>query len=347
MIIPNTRLLQEEFEQTSLSPYASKSGNSKGREKFEEKCSIRTEYQRDRDRIIHSKAFRRLKHKTQMFISPEEDHYRTRLTHTLEVSQIARTAARALRLNEDLTEAIALGHDIGHTPFGHVGEDALDAVYAEYDPKSGFHHSIQSLRVVEKLERDGEGLNLTWEVRDGILHHSKGIKDLKLDETGLSSTLEGKLVRICDRVAYINHDIDDSIRAGMITLNDLPSDSIKLLGAMHSQRISNMVNDIINNSANKNDIHMSANMVEATNKLKDFLFSNVYNPLPRLEELNNARRIIDSLFRFYMVNINQLPLWLQPVDSQVESKARSVCDYVAGMTDRYALRLYEANIKNK
>lgn len=347
MKTPNTRVEQEEFERSFLAPNASKSVDSKGRIRPEQKCPIRTDYQRDRDRIIHSKAFRRLKHKTQVFIAPEEDHYRTRLTHTLEVSQIARTAARALRLNEDLTEAISLGHDLGHTPFGHVGEEALDEVYSKYDPDAGFRHNEQGLRVVDVLEKDGHGLNLTWEVRDGILHHSKGKSDLDLGDTGLASTLEGHLMRICDRVAYINHDIDDAIRAGLISEYDLPADCIAILGDQHSKRISTMVIDIVTNSFDKDGIYMSDEVAQATDKLKDFLFENVYNALPRTEELSNAYQLIQELFRFYMENIHLLPDWMQPRNTSVEAKARSVCDYVAGMTDQYALMQYNMHIGSK
>ena len=331
---------QEDAERHLLSPYAALSAESRGRIREEEKCPIRTEYQRDRDRIIHSKAFRRLKHKTQVFIDPEEDHYRTRLTHTLEVSQISRTVARALHLNEDLTEAIALGHDLGHTPFGHAGENALDAAYREYVPSGGFRHNEQSLRVVDMLEGDGRGLNLTWEVRDGILHHSKGVSDLKLGESGSAATLEGRVMRICDRIAYINHDIDDAIRAGIITEADLPKECTDLLGCRHSQRISAMVMDLIDSSKDKDDISLSGEIVEATNRLKDFLFSNVYVPGPRMDELNRSARLISELFKLYMGVPLLIPEWLRPVDDNTEKRARAVCDYIAGMTDRYAQRQY-------
>ncbi|MHB1455770.1 MAG: deoxyguanosinetriphosphate triphosphohydrolase [Armatimonadota bacterium] len=334
------RMQQEEAERCLLSPFAALSAESKGRIREEEKCPIRTEYQRDRDRIIHSKAFRRLKHKTQVFIDPEEDHYRTRLTHTLEVSQISRTVSRALHLNEDLTEAIALGHDLGHTPFGHAGESALDAAYKEYLPSAGFHHNEQSLRVVDFLERDGQGLNLTWEVRDGILHHSKGVSDLRLGESGSAATLEGRVMRICDRIAYINHDIDDAIRAGIITEADLPKECTDILGNRHSQRISAMVIDLVENSKDTDDISLSQEIVEATNGLKDFLFNNVYVPGPRMDELNRAARLISELFRLYMEDPIFIPEWLRPVNGNVETRARAVCDYIAGMTDRYAQRQY-------
>lgn len=334
------RIQQEEAERCLLSPLAALSAESKGRIRDEEKCPIRTDFQRDRDRIIHSKAFRRLKHKTQVFIDPEEDHYRTRLTHTLEVSQISRTVSRALHLNEDLTEAIALGHDLGHTPFGHAGENALDSAYKEYVPTAGFRHNEQSLRVVDILEHDGQGLNLTWEVRDGILHHSKGAKDLHLGESGSAATLEGRVMRVCDRIAYINHDIDDAIRAGIITENDLPMECTDILGTRHSQRISTMVMDLVENSKDSNDISLGQDVVEATNKLKDFLFENVYVPGPRMDELNRAARLIYELFRLYMDDQLLIPEWLRPIDNNNESKARAVCDYIAGMTDRYAQRQY-------
>src|SRR5689334_8232831 len=250
---------QEQWEMDYLADWASKATLSRGRERPEPPDPVRTAFQRDRDRILHSKAFRRLKHKTQVFIDPEEDHFRTRLTHTLEVSQIARTIARALRLNEDLTEAIALAHDLGHPPFGHAGEDALDSVYKEFVPTAGFRHYEQSLRVVELLEtRDGRrGLNLTWEVRDGIAHHSKGRKNLA-DSGARASTLEGKVMRIADRIAYVNHDIDDAVRAGILRQSDLPKDTLSLLGKTHSERISRMVMDVIDFSDGRPEVDMSA-----------------------------------------------------------------------------------------
>lgn len=343
MTISSIRLQQEELERRLLSPYATLSAESRGRDRAEEKCPIRTDFQRDRDRIIHSKAFRRLKHKTQVFIDPEEDHYRTRLTHTLEVSQIARTIARALRLNEDLTEAIALGHDLGHTPFGHAGEQALDEVYREYVPGASFRHNEQSLRVVEFLEREGQGLNLTWEVRDGILHHSKGSDDLTFGGGPDGTSLEAMVVRTSDRIAYINHDIDDAMRAGVLSASDLPEECVSVLGRKHSERIATMVIDLVENSRDKPNLGMSEEVWSATNKLKDFLFEHVYGMAakgPRVDELRKAANLVKQLFRFYMENVELLPKWLQPADDSQEARARAVCDFVAGMTDRYAERRY-------
>jgi len=349
-----TAAIRKQFEQLELqilSPLAAKACESKGRLRHEPEDPVRTCFQRDRDRIIHSKSFRRLKHKTQVFIDPEEDHYRTRLTHTLEVAQIARTIARALRLNEDLTEAIALGHDLGHTPFGHAGEAALDEVLREYVPEARFRHSEQSLRVVDVLEKRGEGLNLTWEVRDGILHHSKGSADLSIDDTG-PSTLEGKVVKISDRVAYINHDIDDAIRAGIITVDDLPKDAIRVVGREHSERIGAMVMDIIEFSrkgiegrdsaigSQRAIIGMSEPFRRATDRLKDYLFAVVYGKDVRgIAELKQAGNLLKNLFRYYMQHPEELPeLTDQPdgADNDTATLARRVCDFISGMTDRYA-----------
>jgi len=335
------RIQQEELERQSLSTYAALSAESKGRARHEEKCPIRTDFQRDRDRIVHAKAFRRLKHKTQVFIDPEEDHYRTRLTHTLEVAQIARTIARALRLNEDLTEAIALGHDLGHTPFGHVGEEALDEAYREFVPGASFRHNEQGLRVVDFLERDGRGLNLTWEVRDGILHHSKGSDDICSESGDTDGTLEGEVVRIADRIAYINHDIDDAIRAGVLCEEDLPEDCLTVLGRRHSQRIATMVIDLVENSREKPDLNMSREVVEATNKLKDFLFRHVYElDSPRMAELEKAKHLVKELFRFHMTHPDLLPEWRRSAIKDVPGRALAVCDFIAGMTDRYAQQRY-------
>lgn len=340
------RSQQEELERTNLSRFATLSAESKGRDLDEEPCPVRTAFQRDRDRIVHCKAFRRLKHKTQVFIDPEEDHYRTRLTHTLEVSQIARTVARALRLNEDLTEAISLGHDLGHTPFGHAGERALDEVYREFDPNARFRHSEQSLRVVECLERDGKGLNLTHEVREGILHHSKGSGDISFASGRKEVTLECDIVRICDRIAYINHDIDDAISDGAISVDDLPKSCISVLGERHSQRISTMVLDLIEQSMDRPRLEMSPAILSAMNTLKDFMFARVYGPGasgPRVDELRRAARLVTELFRFYMANPEKLPpAWVLDAD-YAEKRARRVCDYIAGMTDRYAARRYTEN----
>ena len=334
----NIRQLTEEREE-SLSPNAVKSKDSKGREKEEAPDPIRTAFQHDRDRIIHSKSFRRLKHKTQVFIAPLGDHYVTRLTHTLEVSQIARTIARALNLNEDLTESIALGHDLGHTPFGHVGEDVLDELY-----KPGFKHNEQSLRVVEKLEKDGKGLNLTWEVRDGILNHSKDIKDIE-SESEEPSTVEGSVVKISDLVAYINHDIDDAIRAGMITEGDLPVLAIAKLGNTHSKRINTMVCDIIEHSwairdggVEKPTLSMSPEILEATNNLRQFLLERVYNIRSAQEESERAREIIRRLYKYFNEYEGKMPPEYSFYSAKVE---RRVVDYIAGMTDHYAMRMDE------
>ncbi len=330
---------QEQWEREFLAPWAAKSSDSKGRARPEQPDPVRTVFQRDRDRILHSKAFRRLKHKTQVFIEPEEDHFRTRLTHTLEVAQIARTVSRALRLNEDLTEAIALAHDLGHPPFGHAGEEALDAVYREFVPDAGFRHFEQSLRVVELLEQHGgqPGLNLTWEVRDGIAHHSKGRKDLADTSAGLASTLEGKSVRIADRVAYVNHDIDDAVRAGMITQADLPRDCMDLLGHTHSERISTMVIDIVGFSEGKPDVDMSPEISAMTDRLKEFLFEKVYWNVGGSEELAKAQRILRDLFRLYMENPEKMQGNGALNKTGTEDRAQAVCDFIAGMTDRYAL----------
>jgi dGTPase len=336
------RQLSEEKEE-SLSPYAVKSKLSEGRQKEETPCPIRTVFQRDRDRIIHSKAFRRLKHKTQVFIAPLGDHYITRLTHTLEVSQIARTIARALNLNEDLTEAIALGHDLGHTPFGHVGEDVLNELYPQ-----GFKHNEQSLRVVDRLENDGQGLNLTAEVRDGLLNHSKARGDITGDGGGKPKTLEGVVCQIADAVAYINHDIGDAVRADIITECDLPLSAVKTLGISHSQRINTMVSDVIENSwpARGNDtikkskptVSMSAPVLEATNNLREFLFERVYNIHSAEEEATRARETICRLYCHLKEHEGKLPLEYSVYSDDTE---RRVVDYIAGMTDRYAMRLVE------
>lgn len=312
------RLEAEKREEAILSSLASLSSRTRGRLRPEEPCPVRTEYQRDRDRIIHSKAFRRLKHKTQVFLAPEGDHYRTRLTHTLEVAQISRTIARALRLNEDLTEAIALGHDLGHTPFGHSGEDALNEVVP-----GGFKHNFQSLRVVEVLEGN-RGLNLTWEVRDGIAHHTGPVKP---------STLEGNIICYADRIAYINHDIDDAIRAGIISQEQLPSDCLKILGNSHSRRINTMVTDLIRYSWKQGYIAMSPEVQQATNILRDFLFKNVYIGSPAKVQEGKAKCLLKKLYHYYLKHPEELPAAVNP-DDNLERRA---CDYIAGMTDRYAI----------
>ena len=317
------RVITENNEKLILSEYAMLCVNSKGRKIEEEKCYLRTDYQRDRDRIIHSKAFRRLKHKTQVFLSPESDHYRTRLTHTLEVSQIARTVARALRLNEDLTEAIALGHDLGHTPFGHAGERALNELSS-----FNFAHYEQSVRVCEKLEKNGKGLNLTFEVLDGILHHTK-------DEW--ASTLEGRVVRFCDRIAYINHDIDDAIRAGVIKESDLPKCITEALGHSKSERINTLVSSVVNNS--KDLIEMDGETQEYYYMLHDFLFESVYkNPVAKSEE-SKVSGIVEGLFKYYNKHPEKMsPEYLTICEN--EGVERAVADYIAGMTDHYAITVY-------
>ena len=338
----NIREMSEEREE-NLSPYAVKSKLSQGRLKHEEPCPIRTVFQRDRDRIIHSKAFRRLKHKTQVFIAPLGDHYVTRLTHTLEVSQIARTIARALNLNEDLTEAIALGHDLGHTPFGHVGEDVLNELYHQ-----GFRHNEQSLRVVDLLEKDGQGLNLTWEVRDGILNHSKTREEILGEGWGKVDTLEGEVCKLSDMIAYINHDIGDAIRADIITERDLPISAVKILGISHSQRINTMVSDIIENSwtargcdkiiTGKPAINMSQQVLEATDNLREFLFERVYNLQAAQKEAEKARETVCRLYDYLKEHEDKLPLEYRAYSDDTERRA---VDYIAGMTDQYALRLAE------
>jgi len=335
----NIRQLTEQREE-SLSPYAAKSKSSRGRLRYEAPCSIRTDFQRDRDRIIHCKAFRRLMHKTQVFIAPLGDHYRTRLTHTLEVSQIARTISRALNLNEDLAEAIALGHDLGHTPFGHVGEEVLNKLYPE-----GFSHNEQSLRVVDILENNGQGLNLTWEVRDGILNHSKTKVDIWGEGWGKVNTFEGEVVKISDAIAYINHDIDDAIRADMITEGDLPISAIIKLGNTHSLRINTMVGDIIDSSwvvrgesKEKPVITMSPPILEATNTLRRFLFEQVYNIRSAQEEAERARRVVRALYKYFNKHIDKLP---PEYSFHSDEPERMVVDYIAGMTDQYALRMAE------
>lgn len=313
----------EQMEREILSPYATLSANSKGRDIPEEPCDIRPVFQRDRDRILHSKAFRRLKNKTQVFLTPKGDHYRTRLSHTLEVSQNARTIAKALRLNEDLVEAIALGHDLGHTPFGHAGEFVLNALCED-----GFKHNEQSVRTVEKLEKNGQGLNLTWEVRDGILNHQS---------SRMPSTLEGKIVRFSDKIAYINHDIDDAIRAQVLTEEDIPLELKKTLGFTTRQRLNTLIHNIIMNSRERNDIAMSTEIEEAMIELRKFMFENVYkNPVAKGEEVK-AKAMIEQLFHYYMEHIELLPgKYLRMLD-EGEKQQRVVCDYIAGMTDQYAI----------
>lgn len=318
-----------------LAPQAALSARSRGRLHPVDPCPFRTEYQRDRDRILHSKAFRRLAGKTQVFAPPRGDHERTRLTHSLEVSQVARTIARALRLNEDLTEAIALGHDLGHSPYGHSGEAALDDVYREYDPDAHFHHSEQSLRIVDLLERDGAGLNLTWEARDGILRHSKGTADLPNADEQLAGTLEGQLVALCDRIAYSSHDIDDALRTGRLQLTDLPDTVRERLGATHSARLTAMVSDVISASRELTTIRMSAEMTTLTNELKNFMYEHLYLSRSMPQHIRvHIREVITGLFDEYMAR----PVLVVGLDPSLPmiARARVVCDHIAGMTDAFA-----------
>ncbi len=317
----------ELLERTYLSPFAMLSENSKGRERPEEECDIRPVFQRDRDRILHCKSFRRLKHKTQVFLSPQGDHYRTRLTHTLEVSQTARTIAKALRLNEELVEAIALGHDLGHTPFGHAGEMMLNKLC-----EGGFKHNEQSVRIVEVLEKDGAGLNLTWEVRDGILNHQTHC---------MPATLEGKIVRLSDKIAYIHHDIDDAIRAHVMTEEEVPMEYREILGMSSRARLDTLIHDIIINSDGKNDISMSEDVGNAMQGLRKFMYKHVYtNPIAKGEEVK-AKELLERLFYHYMSHIELLPQQYHTMMEQGEKKDRAVCDYIAGMTDQYAVAKFQ------
>jgi dGTPase len=330
----------EAQERETLSPFATRSAESKGRVRPEEPDPVRTAFQRDRDRVLHCKAFRRLKHKTQVFLDPEEDHYRTRLTHTLEVAQIARTIARALRLNEDLTEAIALAHDLGHPPFGHEGEDALDQVLREFVPGERFRHYEQSLRVVDVLEKGGQGLNLTHEVREGILGHSKGRADLfaaPVEASPAGPAPEATVVRIADRIAYVNHDIDDAVRAGLLTPDALPHETLHLLGRTHGDRITTMVQNVIDASTDRPQVAMREPVLGATNRLKDFLFANVYTQKNAAKaELSKAHDLLKRLFRLYMAEPHLVPYNRVTARMDTTTRACIVLDYVAGMTDRYA-----------
>lgn len=317
----------ELLERTYLSPFATLSEKSKGRDREEAQCDIRPVFQRDRDRILHCKSFRRLKHKTQVFLTPKGDHYRTRLTHTLEVSQNARTIAKALRLNEDLADAIALGHDLGHTPFGHAGERMLNEICTD-----GFCHNEQSVRVVERLEKNGAGLNLTWEVRDGILNHQTRL---------MPSTMEGKIVRFSDKIAYINHDIDDAIRAQVLSEDDIPAEYREVLGATAKKRLNTLIHNIIINSQGKRDICMSKEVEEAMTGLRRFMFKNVYrNPVAKREE-ERAKDLLSRLFTYYMKHIEKLPEQYIVMLKRGEKEERVVCDYIAGMTDQYAIAKFE------
>jgi dGTPase len=329
----------EKREHEMLSSLAAFSDRSRGRDRPERPCHVRPAFQHDRDKIIHSKPFRRLKHKTQVFLSPAGDHYRTRLTHTIEVSQIARTIAKALFLNEDLAEAIALGHDLGHTPFGHAGERALDAIH----PK-GFSHWEQSLRVVDLLADDGKGLNLTWEVRDGILKHSKGeTNPIICRAKDMPETLEGKIVRLADIVAYTNHDLEDAHRAKLIRRNEVPEDCIRVLGQNNSQRINTMVTDIINETAklNRNAVAMSEDVLAATEKLRSFLFKSIYQHDAIKNESDKAVKLTQELYQYLVKNPDRF-LELSGKKELRFDINQEVCDFIAGMSDQYALSLYES-----
>ncbi len=319
-----TRIYQ--IEEQFLSPFAKKTIETKGRLIAETPCPMRTEFQRDRDRILHSKAFRRLKNKTQVFFSPEGDHYRTRLTHTLDVSQIARSIARCLALNEDLTEAIALGHDLGHTPFGHAGERVL----ASLNP-NGFKHNEQSLRVVDLLENNGEGLNLTYEVRDGILNHKKD---------GKPETLEGKAVSMADRIAYVNHDIDDAIRAGLLKIEDLPQEAIAILGKTSRERINASIQAIIDISMDKNIVQMETTALNALESLRSYMFSNIYITAQTKSQEETVERMLSALYNYYYKNPSTLPELYQKL-LESNSIEQVVCDYVSSMSDRYAYNQFE------
>ena len=315
----------EQIERETLSGQATLAVESKGREREEEPDFLRTGFQRDRDRIVHSKAFRRLKHKTQVFLAPEGDHYRVRLTHTIEVTQIARTAARALRLNEDLTEAIGLGHDLGHTPFGHLGEQALTPFL-----ERPFRHNEQSLRVVDHLENDGRGLNLTWEVRDGILNHTWAMPS--------SATPEAQVARFADRVAYVNHDIDDAVRAGVLDPGELPAGVTGSLGETHGERINTMVVDLVTTSEAAGEIRMSPEIVEALDTLRDFMFERVYLRPEAAAEQEKAVELIRALFAYYLGHPDEVPEEYRRAPGDLATR---IADHIAGMTDRYALRVYE------
>jgi len=323
----NIRETLEKWEAEYLSPYAMHSVDSKGRSREEEQCDIRTVFQRDRDRIIHCKAFRRLKDKTQVFLTPEGDHYRTRLTHTLEVSQNARTIARALRMNEELVEAIALGHDLGHTPFGHAGERALNRI-CPY----GFEHNVQSVRTVELLEKQGKGLNLTHEVKDGIKNHQT---------VGKPCTLEGKIVRFSDKIAYIHHDMDDAIRGGILKESDVPKEIGDVIGYTTGERLDHFIHDIVTTSFGKNDIMMSEPIAEAMQKLRRFMFERVYqNPEAKSEE-GKAEALMETLYNHYLKNIDDLPEEFLALIENGEHREQVVCDYVGAMSDRFAIAQYE------
>lgn len=322
----NIRESMEQRELELLSPYASHSGHSRGRERPEEECDVRTVYQRDRDRILHCKAFRRLKDKTQVFLAPHGDHYRNRLTHTLEVSQIARTIAKALRLNEDLVEAIALGHDLGHTPFGHAGERALNQVNPD-----GFAHYRQSVRVVQVLEKNGNGLNLTWEVLDGILNHGTSASP---------STLEGQVVRLSDKMAYIHHDMDDAQRAGIISEDDIPITLRMLLGYTTRERLNTFVHDIIENSMGKDCIAMSSEIMEGMMDLRSIMFRNVYLDHGAKKEEDKAVKMLTELYEYYIDHPEAMSREYRELIRRGEKTSQAVCDYLSGMTDQYSMEKF-------
>lgn len=321
----NIREQTENLELSTLSKFAAFSKYTRGRKNPEEPCEIRTEYQRDRDRIVHSKAFRRLKHKTQVFISPKGDHYRTRLTHTLEVSQISRTVARALKLNEDLTEAIALAHDLGHTPFGHAGESALNDIH-----KGGFKHYIHGVRVLSRIEKEGKGLNLTEEVLNGVLCHTKGEE---------AFTVEGKIIRTCDKIAYINHDIEDSIRAGILSIEKIPSKFLEAFGHRYSERINTMVMSLVKNSFD-DKITMSEEMLSLFEEFHSFMYANVYLNKQSVSEDHKVPFIIEALYKHFIENVKEIPEFLQTI-AEEEGAERAVCDYIAGMSDQFASEMFK------
>lgn len=321
----NIREQTENLELSTLSKFAAFSKYTRGRKNPEEPCEIRTEYQRDRDRIVHSKAFRRLKHKTQVFISPKGDHYRTRLTHTLEVSQISRTVARALKLNEDLTEAIALAHDLGHTPFGHAGESALNSIH-----KGGFKHYIHGVRVLSRIEKEGKGLNLTEEVLNGVLCHTKGEE---------AFTVEGKIIRTCDKIAYINHDIEDSIRAGILSIEKIPSKFLEAFGHRYSERINTMVMSLVKNSFD-DKITMSEEILSLFEEFHSFMYANVYLNKQSVSEDHKVPFIIEALYKHFIENVKEIPEFLQTI-AEEEGAERAVCDYIAGMSDQFASEMFK------
>ncbi|MBP1464792.1 deoxyguanosinetriphosphate triphosphohydrolase [Candidatus Chloroploca sp. M-50] len=345
MVSVRVREYQEELERRTLSPLAAFSAEAV-REHSEPPCPIRPAFQRDRDRILHSKPFRRLKHKTQVFIAPLGDHYRTRLTHTLEVTQVSRTVARALHLNEDLTEAIGLGHDLGHAPFGHAGETALTRIFPDH-----FRHNEQSRRIIEVLERDGRGLNLTYDVREGIYLHSKARRDIMMTAWGTAHTLEGQIIKICDSVAYINHDIDDALRAGVLHKEDLPADLLEILGHTHGERLNTMVGDLIAHNwwatgegtpPDPPLIAMSAPILEATNRLREFMYREVYLNRKAKADDEKVRFVIETLYAYFVKYPEQLPPDLLRINRERDEPIeRAVVDYIAGMTDRYALEIFK------